>query len=89
LFEDSSKIRVSVCKALSAILDGYHNERILLTIDGERLEKQKIDPYKSISHQIYQIFKNITLSITVGLFLEHDEAFVNHLLRLAATMVLH
>lgn len=50
IFEDSSKIRLSVSKAICSILDGYHNDKILLTIDGEKLEKTKIDPFKSISH---------------------------------------
>ena len=81
LFEESSKIRLSVCKAIAAILDGYHNDKLLLTIDGEKLEKSKIDPYKSISHQLYQVFKNLSLTIVVGILVEYDEGFLNHLLR--------
>lgn len=81
LFEDSNKIRLSVCKAISALLDGYHNDKLLLTIDGEKLEKSKIDPYSSKSHEFYQFFKNLSLGILISLQVEIDESFVNHLLR--------
>jgi len=94
LFEENNKVKISICKAISAILDGYQGDKLLLTIDGnpflifffvhsigEKLEKTKIEPYKSISHQIYQIFKNLTLAVTISILLETEETTLNHLLR--------
>jgi hypothetical protein len=34
LFEENSKVKLSVCKTISAILDGYYGDKLLLTIDG-------------------------------------------------------
>lgn len=89
LFEESSKVRLSICKTISAILDGYHNDKLLLTIDGEKLEKTKIDPFKSISHQIYQIFKNLSIGVLIALLIESDEIFANHVLRVKLKFLFH
>jgi len=34
LFESNTKVKLSVCKTLAAILDGYQGDKLLLTIDG-------------------------------------------------------
>jgi len=34
LFEENSKVKISVCKVIAAILDGYQGDKLLLTIDG-------------------------------------------------------
>jgi len=89
LFEANSKVKLSVCKTLAAILDGYQGDKLLLTIDGAKLEKTKIDPYKSISHQIYQNFKNLSFAVCIAIMLETDETVLNHLIRLASTILSH
>ena len=33
LFEENNKVRLSVCKAISSILDGYHNEKLFMSLD--------------------------------------------------------
>ena len=33
LFEENNKVRLSICKAISAILDGYHSEKSLSGVD--------------------------------------------------------
>jgi hypothetical protein len=60
-----------------------------MALDGEKLEKAKIEPYRSISHQIYQTFKNLTTVIVIAILLETDENFVGHLLRLTISLLSH
>lgn len=33
LLEENNKVRLSVCKAISSILDGYHNEKLFMSLD--------------------------------------------------------
>jgi hypothetical protein len=89
LFDENNKVRLSVCKVVSVILESYQNDRLLLALDGEKLEKTKIEPYRLIHHQIYQTFKNLTTVIVIAILIENDENFVSHLLRLAVTLLSH
>lgn len=102
LFEENNKVRLSVCKAISSILDGYHNEKLFMSLDCEKIEKVKSDCCKSLQYQTYQIFKNLASSVVIAVLIEEDEAFFNHLLRviylfnitltlkkLSATMLAH
>lgn len=34
LFEENTKVRLSVCKTIAAILDGYHNEKLIAGLDS-------------------------------------------------------
>ena len=44
LFEENSKVRLSVCKTIAAILDGYY-DKSLLSINGFFVIKNNSHPY--------------------------------------------
>lgn len=71
LFEENNKVRLSVCKAISAVLDGCHNEKALLDLDNETNKNQNI----------YNMFKNLASCVIISVLVEDDETFFNHLLR--------
>ena len=81
IFDDNTKIKSSICKTIITILDGVQADKLLITMDGEKLEKIKLDPYKSLSHQLYQIIKNLNLTILFALYLESNQSVFNQLLR--------
>jgi len=86
LFEENHKVRLSVCKAIASILDGFQNEKNMLLID-EKSKETKIDNLRANSQQTCQIFKNLANVVLITLLIEDDECFFNHLLRVTLPIV--
>lgn len=63
------------------IIDGIKVENMLMNIDGEKLDRSKLDPYKSVMHQAYQCLKNLNMNLIVALMTESDQFVYNQILK--------
>lgn len=83
LFDESPKVRASVCKIIITIIDGIKVDNLLINIDGEKLDRSKLDPYKSIMHQVYQCLKNLNMNLLAALMVESDQFVLNQILKVS------